>query len=213
MTRPHRKLLKSKPRQRQSLKMWPSPQTLTGNLCSLVPLSPEHARGLAAASADGDLSRLWYTAVPSPEDVLAEIASRLAKQQAGSMLPYTVLDHEGQAAGMTTYMNVDAANRRLEIGSTWYRKSLQRTGLNTECKFLMLRHAFETLEAIAVEFRTHRLNQQSRRAIERLGAQLDGILRCHMKMPNGTLRDTAVYSITRQEWPVISAHLQHLMQR
>jgi N-acetyltransferase len=114
---------------------------------------------------------------------------------------------------MTTYMNIDHANRRLEIGSTWYRKSVQRTGLNTECKLLMLRHAFECLGAIAVEFRTHVINLQSRRAIERLGAKLDGILRAHMVMGNGTIRDTAVYSITAADWPTIKAHLEFQVQR
>lgn len=193
--------------------MWAIPVTLHGTRCSLQPLSQSHAQDLAAASADGDLSRLWYTSVPAPEEVPAEIDRRLALQQAGSMVAFAILDGDGRAVGMTTYMNIDHASRRLEIGSTWYRKSVQRSGLNTECKLLMLRHAFETLDAIAVEFRTHRLNQQSRRAIERLGAQLDGILRAHMIMPNGTLRDTAVYSITAPEWPTVQAHLEHLLHR
>ena len=124
------------------------------------------------------------------------------------MLPFTVLDADGRVVGMTTYMNIDGANRRVEIGSTWYAQRVQRTPLNTECKLLLLTHAFETLDCIAVEFRTHRLNTQSRRAIERLGAQLDGMLRSHQSSPNGTLRDTAVYSITAAEWPTVRAHLQ-----
>lgn len=193
--------------------MWAKPITLSGSQVTLAPLSQAHAADLAEASADGNLSQLWYTSVPAPADVPAEIDRRLALQRTGSMVAFAILDAQGRAVGMTTYMNIDAANQRLEIGSTWYRKSVQRSGLNTECKLLMLRHAFETLGAIAVEFRTHRLNQQSRRAIERLGAQLDGVLRAHMKMPNGTLRDTAVYSITAADWPTIQAHLTHALTR
>jgi RimJ/RimL family protein N-acetyltransferase len=137
----------------------------------------------------------------------AEIERRLALQTSGSMLPFSVLNAAGTPVGMTTYMNIDAVHRRVEIGSTWYAARTQRTALNTQCKRLLLGHAFEALSCIAVEFRTHRLNTQSRRAIERLGAQLDGILRAHMVSPNGTLRDTAVYSITAAEWPTVRAHL------
>jgi RimJ/RimL family protein N-acetyltransferase len=137
----------------------------------------------------------------------AEIDRRLALQASGSMLPFTVFDAQGHVAGMSTYMNIDAKNRRVEIGSTWYRQAVQRTPLNTQCKRLLLGHAFEQLDCIAVEFRTHRLNTQSRRAIERLGAQLDGILRAHLRSPDGTLRDTAVYSITAAEWPTVKSHL------
>jgi RimJ/RimL family protein N-acetyltransferase len=193
--------------------MWASPLSLTGKTVSLVPLSQDHASDLAEAAADGDLHQLWYTTVPAPQDVSAEITRRLTLQDSGSMAPFAILDRSGLAVGMTTYMNIDAPNRRLEIGSTWYRRSVQRSGINTECKRLMLTHAFETLDAIAVEFRTHRLNRQSRAAIERLGAQLDGILRAHMILANGTLRDTTVYSITAAEWPTIRAHLLHLSDR
>jgi len=187
--------------------MWAEPVTLTGSHGALVPLSRDHLADLKAATADGDLHRLWYTTVPAPEGMAAEIDRRLRLQEKGSMVPFTVLDSSGRAVGMTTYMNIDAANRRLEIGSTWYRKSVQRSLLNTECKRLMLTHAFEALDAIAVEFRTHVMNHQSRRAIERLGARPDGILRAHMIMPNGTIRDTAVYSITAPEWPAVKANL------
>jgi RimJ/RimL family protein N-acetyltransferase len=114
---------------------------------------------------------------------------------------------------MTTYMNVDAANRRVEIGSTWYRKRVQGTALNTECKLMLLTHAFEHLDCIAVEFRTHVLNAQSRRGIERLGAKLDGILRRHSILPNGSVRDTAVYSITAEEWLTVRAHLNLQLQK
>ncbi|MBK1713420.1 GNAT family N-acetyltransferase [Rubrivivax gelatinosus] len=192
---------------------WPEPVTLRGTHAALLPLAADHAPALAEAVRDGELWKLWYTAVPAPERMAAEIERRLALQQRGSMLPFTVFDAEGRAVGMTSYMNIDAGNRRVEIGSTWTARSAQRTGLNTECKQLLLAHAFEQLACIAVEFRTHRLNSQSRRAIERLGAQLDGILRAHQRLADGSLRDTAVYSITAAEWPTIRSHLEWQLQR
>jgi len=187
--------------------------TLTSDNVTLAPLTQDHAADLAEAAGDGALHRLWYTAVPAPDRVPAEINRRLALQKAGSMVPFAILDPQGRAVGMTTYMNIDHGNRRVEIGSTWYRKSVQRTGINTACKLMMLRHAFEDRDAIAVEFRTHRLNRQSRAAIERLGAQLDGILRAHMIMPDGNLRDSAVYSITAADWPAVRANLEFMTQR
>ena len=187
---------------------WPEPITLSGRHARLVPLTTEHVLALSDAVRDGELWKLWYTAVPSPEGMAAEIARRLALQAAGSMLPFTVLDAAGTPVGMTTYMNIDAAHKRVEIGSTWYAKRVQRTLLNTECKLLLLGHAFDAVDCIAVEFRTHRFNQQSRRGIERLGAQLDGILRNHQRAGNGTLRDTCVYSITAGEWPTVQTHLR-----
>jgi RimJ/RimL family protein N-acetyltransferase len=190
-----------------------TPLTLMGRHASLVPLSPGHESALIEAVKDGKLWELWYTTVPAPDAMAQEIARRLALQAEGKMLAFTVLDASGTPAGMTTYMNVDAANRRVEIGSTWYRKSVQRTPLNTECKIMLLEHAFEKLDCIAVEFRTHVLNTQSRRAIERLGARLDGILRSHMIMPNGTLRDTVVYSIVASEWPAVKTHLAFQLSR
>ena len=189
------------------------PIELRGRHASLLPLKREHEAALAEASRDGALWQLWYTTVPSPERMRTEIDRRLALQSAGAMLPFTVLDAAGIPVGMTTFMNIDATHRRIEIGSTWYAARVQRTALNTECKLMLLAHAFDALSCIAVEFRTHRLNVQSRRAIERLGAQLDGILRSHQRMPDGTLRDTAVYSITASEWPAIRTHLQHLLDR
>jgi RimJ/RimL family protein N-acetyltransferase len=186
---------------------------LRGRNASLVPLRMAHVDALADASRDGNLSALWFTSVPSPDSMAAEIDRRLALHAAGSMLPFTVLDSVGAPVGMTTFMHVDATHRRVEIGSTWYALRVQRTALNTECKRLLLGHAFDTLNCIAVEFRTHRLNTPSRRAIERIGAQLDGVLRAHQRMPNGTVRDTAVYSITAAEWPTVRAHLDGLMQR
>ena len=192
---------------------WPDAVTLAGRHARLVPLAAEHAAALAEAARDGELWELWYTAIPSPEGMAIEIQRRLKLQAAGSMLPFTVLDAAGVPAGMTTYMNIDAANRRVEIGSTWYAQRVQRTPLNTECKRLLLGHAFEALDCIAVEFRTHRLNSQSRRAIERLGAQLDGILRSHQRAANGTLRDTCVYSILDAEWPTVKAHLRFQLEK
>jgi RimJ/RimL family protein N-acetyltransferase len=193
---------------------WLQPVTLAGRLVRLVPLAAEHAGALREAAKDGELWRLWYTSVPRPEEMDAEIERRLRLLEAGSMLPFTVMEPAtGEPVGMTTYMNVDAVNRRVEIGSTWYAGRVQRTGLNTEAKLLLLGHAFETLGSIAVEFRTHFLNVQSRRAIERLGAKLDGVLRCHSIAKNGTLRDTAVYSIVASEWPAVKAHLEWQSQR
>ena len=186
---------------------WLEPVTLSGPHARLEPLSHQHLEGLAEAVKDGELWKLWYTLIPRPEDMGEEIDRRLSLQRAGSMLPFTVFDGAGEIAGMTTYMNVDAANRRVEIGSTWYARRVQRSALNTQCKLLLLTHAFETLGSIAVEFRTHFFNQQSRRGIERLGAKLDGILRNHQLATNGTLRDTVVYSIIAPEWPTVRAHL------
>ena len=186
---------------------WPAPVELRGSHATLLPLRLEHAPALAEATRDGELWRLWYTAVPTSEGMATEIERRLKLQAAGSMLPFTVFDAGGRVAGMTTYMNIDAVHRRVEIGSTWTRASAQRTALNTQCKRLLLAHAFEALDCIAVEFRTHRLNTQSRRAIERLGAQLDGVLRAHLRSADGSLRDTAVYSITAAEWPAVRSHL------
>jgi RimJ/RimL family protein N-acetyltransferase len=192
---------------------WPAPVTLAGIHTRLVPLEAAHAASLADAVRDGELWKLWYTSIPSPEGMAAEIERRLALQAAGSMLPFAVLDSGGTPVGMTTYMHIDAVHKRVEIGSTWYAARVQRTPLNTECKLLLLEHAFDALDCIAVEFRTHRLNTQSRRAIERLGAQLDGILRSHQRAANGSLRDTAVYSITAAEWPAVKAHLQWQLAR
>jgi RimJ/RimL family protein N-acetyltransferase len=188
---------------------WPEPETLSGPHAQLRPLSHDHLDGLTEAVKDGELWKLWYTSIPNPADMRKEIDRRLGLQAAGSMLPFTVFDANGKIAGMSTYMNVDAANRRVEIGSTWYARGVQRSALNTQCKLLLLTHAFEKLDCIAVEFRTHFFNHQSRRGIERLGAKLDGILRNHQIAANGTLRDTVVYSIIAAEWPTVKAHLTY----
>jgi N-acetyltransferase len=188
--------------------------SLHGRHVSLVPLAASHHDDLVEAVKDGALWELWYTTVPAPDGMRAEIDRRLGLQQRGSMIPFAVIDEPtGEAVGMTTFMNIDAANRHVEIGSTWYRKRVQRSALNTECKLLLLTHAFERLNCIAVEFRTHCFNQQSRAAIERLGAKLDGILRQHQIGRNGTLRDTCAYSILDCEWPTVKVHLTHRLER
>jgi RimJ/RimL family protein N-acetyltransferase len=190
------------------------PTTLTGRHTQLVPLSIEHCDALSNAVRDGNVWKLWYTNAPAPDLMRAEIDRRLALQNSGSMLPFTVVDPvKGNIVGMTTYMNIDATNRRLEIGSTWYAQHVQRTALNTEAKLLLLSNAFENLNCIAVEFRTHFMNHQSRRAIERLGAKLDGILRSHSILANGTIRDTCVYSITAAEWPAVRANIEWLLEK
>jgi RimJ/RimL family protein N-acetyltransferase len=192
---------------------WLAPVRLSGAHCALEPLAAEHHDGLVEASQDGELWQLWYTAVPSPQGMRAEIDRRLDLQARGSMLPFTTFDAAGRIVGMTTYMNVDAVHRRVEIGSTWTAKRMQRSAFNTECKLLLLGHAFDALGCIAVEFRTHFFNQQSRRAIERLGARLDGILRNHQRSADGTLRDTCVYSILPSEWPTVRSHLRWQLER
>jgi RimJ/RimL family protein N-acetyltransferase len=194
------------------------PVTLTGQYVTLVPLGTAHHDDLVEAVRDGELWRMWYTAIPTPQGVAAEITRRLGLQDQGSMLPFAVIENaSGKAVGLTTYMNIDNGNRRVEIGSTWYRRRVQRTALNTECKLLLLQHAFEQLQCIAVEFRTHFFNQQSRAGIERLGAKLDGVLRSHQVNPHpdakGSLRDTCVYSVIAPEWPMVRAHLSYQLSK
>jgi RimJ/RimL family protein N-acetyltransferase len=190
------------------------PVTLRGRHAALEPLAPAHHDDLAEAVRDGELWRLWYTSIPEPEGMRAEIERRLGLQQAGEMLPFAVRDlATGKAVGMTTCMNLDAARHRLEIGSTWYARSAQRTAINTECKLLLLTHAFESMNCIAVEFRTSFFNHASRSAIARLGAKQDGILRNHGFHANGTIRDTMVFSILAREWPAVKAHLRHRLER
>jgi RimJ/RimL family protein N-acetyltransferase len=193
--------------------MWPAPITLSDTAVTLAPMSQDHAADLIEAAADGELWKLWYTMIPAPDGVKAEIDRRLGLMDKGSMLPFAILTPEGKAVGMTTYMNIDGANKRLEIGSTWYRRSVQRGPMNTQVKRLMLTHAFEALGCNAVEFRTHFMNHQSRAAIERLGAKLDGVLRSHMVMADGSLRDTCVYSILAHEWPTVKTHLTWQLEK
>ena len=185
------------------------PVTLTGDLVSLEPLHPDHHDALVAAASDGRLWELWYTSVPSPDAMRADIEAKLARQAAGEMVPFTVRrTGTGQVLGMTTYLNIEADVPRLEIGSTWTARTAQRTGVNAESKLLLLTHAFEVLGCLAVEFRTHWHNHQSRGAIARLGARQDGVLRHHRRMPDGSLRDTVVFSITAPEWPAVRSGLR-----
>ena len=187
---------------------WMQPVTLTGSLVSLQPITPGHERGLIEATQDGSLWQLWFTSVPSPEQVGAYIATALDLQHMDSALAFSIIEiSTGRILGSTRFCNIDAKNRRVEIGYTWYRQSAQRTGVNTECKLLLLQHAFEQLQCIAVEFRTNWHNHKSRAAIARLGAKQDGVLRQHMLMPDGQYRDTVVFSILNSEWPAVKAQL------
>lgn len=193
---------------------WLTPVTLSGHCCTLERLTPKHHDELSNAVQDGQLWNLWYTLIPKPDGMSKEIDRRLALLEKGTMLPFTIINKiTGKAVGMTTFLNADSENRRIEIGGTWIAKSQQRTGINTEAKLLLLTHAFEELHCNAVEFRTNFLNHQSRKGIERLGAKLDGILRNHMIMPDHTLRDTCVYSILTSEWAVVKNHLTWLMNK
>ncbi|WP_226633491.1 GNAT family N-acetyltransferase [Novosphingobium profundi] len=186
---------------------------LHGRHVELVQLSPEHGPALTEAVQDGELWRLWYTIVPSPEEMDTEIARRLDLQAKGTMHPFTVMDAQGVPVGMTSFMNIDAAAPRVEIGSTWYAARVQKTALNTEAKLLMLAHAFDQLDCLAVELRTHFMNHASRRAIERLGAKLDGVLRNHMRMADGSIRDTCVYSVTSGDWPAVRNNLEWQLRK
>lgn len=192
---------------------WIKEITLTGSNVELVPLTAEHASAFSEAAADGELWDLWYTAVPTPEDTVDFIQKALSVKQKNGDLPFVIRDIKSQKIiGATRFCHVDNHNKRVEIGYTWYSRSFQRTGANTECKLLLLTHAFEQLNAIAVEFRTHWFNQQSRAAILRLGAKQDGILRNHQRKADGSLRDTAVFSIIESEWPSVKNHLKHKLK-
>ena len=191
------------------------PVTLTGwTWATLEPMQRSHDAELLEAAKDGELWNLWYTQVAGAEAVLnyMDLAMKMRDEQGA--LPFVVRrKSDGKIVGATRYFNVDDKNRRLEIGHTWYSRSVQRTGLNTECKYMMLKHAFERLHCIAVEFRTHYFNFQSREAIARLGARQDGILRNHVISNNGTLRDTVVFSILDSEWPTVKVHLRHQLDK
>ena len=192
---------------------WIEPVTLQGKHVSLTPLTADDAPALAAAAADGELWNLWYTSVPAPGQERAYVDAALAMRENLGALPFAVRDSSGEIVGSTRYFNVDSTNRRLEIGHTWYAKRVQRTSLNTEAKLLLLGHAFEKLDAIAVELRTHFMNHQSRAAIARLGAKQDGILRNHQIGRDGVLRDTVVFSIIASEWPAVRANLKLKLAR
>ena len=194
--------------------MFTKPITLTGQYATLEPLGHHHHDELVAAVSDGELWKLWYTPIPNPAGLAAEIDRRLSFHAQGTWLPFVIRHAEtGLLCGMTNFLNIDAGHRRLEIGGTWYAKSAQRTGVNTECKLMLLGHAFETLRCISVEFRTNFMNHQSRTAIARLGAKQDGILRNHQLNPDGTYRDTVAFSIIESEWPTVKRHLQYKLQR
>jgi RimJ/RimL family protein N-acetyltransferase len=190
------------------------PVTLTGTHATLEPLAREHEVAIRRAAADGELWNLWYTSVPAPDKTTAWLDIALDMRERLGAMPFVVRDRaSGDIIGSTRYFNVDAANRRLEIGHTWYARRAQRTAINTECKLLLLTHAFETLQCIAVEFRTHWFNHRSREAILRLGAKQDGVLRNHQVLPDGSKRDTVVFSIIDNEWLAVKAHLRSLLER
>ena len=190
------------------------PVTLKGNHATLEPLSRAHEASVRAAAADGELWNLWYTSVPAPDKTSQWLDIALDMRERLDAMPFVVRDNRfGDIVGSTRYFNVDAQNRRLEIGHTWYARRAQRTAINPECKLLLLTHAFEALRCIAVEFRTHWFNHRSREAILRLGAKQDGVLRNHQMMPDGTKRDTVVFSIIDGEWPAVKRHLQHQLDR
>jgi RimJ/RimL family protein N-acetyltransferase len=184
------------------------PVTLRGRHASLEPLAREHEASIMQAAADGELWKLWYTSVPAPDQTTAWLEAALDMRERQGAMPFAVRANDsGNIVGSTRYFNVDAANRRLEIGHTWYAQRAQRTAINTECKLLLLIHAFEQLRCIAVEFRTHWFNHRSREAILRLGAKQDGVLRNHQLLPDGSRRDTVVFSILDGEWPAVKRHL------
>lgn len=193
---------------------WTKPVALEGKLVKLIPLDLSHQNDLLNAASDGNLWELWFTSVPSATTISKYLNSALENQQKGLALPFTIVDKKtNKIVGSTRYLNIEAENRRLEIGATWYAKSVQRTGINTECKYLLLQHAFETLGCIAVEFRTHYHNLASRNAILRLGAKQEGILRNHRIDPQGNYRDTVVFSILDNEWKTVKASLEYRMNK
>jgi N-acetyltransferase len=187
--------------------------TLVGRFVTLVGLSAAHAEPLASAVAEGGLDRLWYTRIPSPGEMANDIADRLAKHRTGHLVPWAVIRNTDQRpVGMTTFLNLRADHRRLEIGSTWLAVDAQGTSINPDAKLLLLTRAFEELDCIAVEFRTHWHNRRSRRAIEGLGAKQDGVLRNHDLWRDGTRRDTVVFSIIDGEWPTVKLGLEQRLR-
>ncbi len=191
----------------------PEPVTLQGERVRLVPMTRDHAPGLAAAARDGELWTLRVTSVPAPGEEAAYVETALKGAQDGHMLPFVVLDEEGQVIGSTRYHDIVPAVERLEIGYTWHAKRCQRTHVNTACKLLLLTHAFETLGAKLVGWRTDNYNFASQRAIERLGARKDGVLRHHALRRDGTVRDTVMYSLAAGEWPEVKAHLHYQLSK
>ncbi len=193
---------------------WLQPITLEGELVKLVPMQTEHKEALVSAASDGKLWELWYTSVPSPETIGSYMDIAFSEQKADRALPFVIIDKKTDTVvGCSRYLNADAKNRRVEIGATWYAERVQRTGVNTECKYLLLKHAFEVLDCIAVEFRTHFHNFPSRNAILRLGAKQEGILRNHRIGENGVIRDTVLFSILDSEWNSVKTSLKFKMIR
>lgn len=193
---------------------WLTELELQTELVLLRPLRAADKPALVAAAADGRLWEIWYTKVPSAETVDAYVDYALSEQAAGRALPFAVVEKaSGEVIGTTRFCNADIANKRLEIGYTWYSSRTQRSAINTQCKLALLGHAFEQLGAIAVELRTHWHNQASRAAIARLGAKQDGVLRNHRIDPDGALRDTVVFSIIDSEWPTVRKSLQFKLAR
>ena len=187
---------------------WVTPVTLTGHGLSLVPLGLSHEAGMAAAAADGELWRLRVTSVPEPENTRAYIEAALQTREAGNRLAFAVTQEaSGEFIGCTSYHDILPAVKRVEIGWTWYAQRYQRTHVNTGCKLLLMTHAFETLGCHVVGWRTDNFNFTSQRAIERLGAHKDGVIRGHALRRDGTIRDTVMYSLRAGEWPEVKAQL------
>ncbi len=185
------------------------PVTLEGRRIRLEPLSTDHVDELTAAGADERLWRHTPRRIRSRDDMLAYVSDALEGRKRGTMYPFVVrLRETAQAIGSTRYGNIDLVNRRLEIGWTWIAPEWQRTGVNREAKYLLLRHAFETLDCVRVEFKTDVLNEQSRRALEGIGAVEEGVLRQHVIVEGGRLRDTVYYSILAEEWPGVRSRLE-----
>ncbi|BBN83723.1 N-acetyltransferase [Pseudoalteromonas sp. A25] len=189
--------------------MWIKNEPLNGRHVTLEPLNLSHVEGLQSAVADGELWTLWYANVPTPEQMKEYVERAMMKAEKGGVAFAVINNASGRVVGTTRYYQVDSSNKRAAIGYTWYANRARRTAINTEAKLLLLQNIFETYGAIAVEFKTHFFNLPSRNAIERLGAKLDGVLRAHQIMPDGSLRDTAVYSIIASEWPAVRNNLFH----
>jgi N-acetyltransferase len=190
------------------------PVTLAAGPVRLVPLGLDHVAGLQAAAADGELWNLRFTSVPAPHETQAYVETALKSQRDGHRLPFAVLDAiTGDVLGSTSYHDIVPAVERVEIGYTWYARRVQRSAVNTTAKLLLLTHAFETLGAKLVGWRTDNFNHASQRAIERLGAKRDGVIRHHALRRDGTVRDTVMYSLTVGEWPEVKAHLNWQLTR
>jgi len=190
------------------------PITLTARGITLLPLALEHEDGLRAAAADGELWNIRVTSVPEPEKTRSYIEDALAMREAGNRFAFAVTDAEsGKVLGSTSYHDILPAVKRVEIGWTWYAKSLQRSHVNTTCKLLLMTHAFETLGCHVVGWRTDNFNFASQNAIERLGAKKDGVIRGHALRRDGTIRDTVMYSLRTGEWPEVKAHLLYLLNK